>query len=154
MEKIIKIGDVDVKLSNNVGWTMEYRDQFGVDILPQILPLAQSITEGLAAVVGECGLQGLDAQDIAKAVQGNTLDIMVPLSQLNFTDLVGITWAMAKDADSSIDPPRQWVKQFDSFPVDVIVPEILDLLRVGFASSKNRDRLERVLVDLRKETTK
>lgn len=154
MEKVINIGGVDVKLSNNVGWTMAYRDQFGVDILPQILPLAQSITEGLAAVVGECGLKGLDAQDIARAVQGNTLDIMVPLSQLNFTDLVGITWAMAKDADDTIDPPRKWVKQFDSFPVDIIVPEILDLLRACFASSKNWGRLERMLADIKNETAK
>jgi hypothetical protein len=34
VERIIKIADKEVRLNNNVAWTMEYRDQFGKDILP------------------------------------------------------------------------------------------------------------------------
>lgn len=151
MEKIINIGGVDVKLSNNVGWTMEYRDQFGEDIIPKLLPMAQSITEALAAVFSEYGANGFDAKTIAEALQGRTLDIMIPLTQLSFTDLIiGITWAMAKDADPNIDPPRQWVRQFESFPVDEIVPEVLDLVKRGFTSSKNLSRLEGMLAQIKK----
>ena len=29
MEKVIKIGDKDVRLNNNIGWAMAYKDQFG-----------------------------------------------------------------------------------------------------------------------------
>lgn len=151
MEKIINIGGVDVKLSNNVGWTMEYRDQFGEDIIPKLLPMAQSITEALAAVFSEYGANGFDAKSIAEALQGRTIDIMIPLTQLSFTDLIiGITWAMAKDADPSIDPPRQWVRQFESFPVDEIVQEVLDLVKRGFTSSKNLSRLEGMLAQIKK----
>lgn len=151
MEKVINIGGVDVKLSNNVGWTMEYRDQFGEDIIPKLLPLAQSITEALVAVFGEYGTKAFDAQTIAEALQGRTIDIMIPLTQLSFTDLIiGVTWAMAKDADPNIDPPRQWVRQFESFPVDEIIPELLDLVKRGFASSKNLSRLEGMLAEIKK----
>lgn len=150
MEKIINIGDKEVKLSNNVGWTMEYRDQYGTDIIPVILPLAQSMTEALAGVLSECGTSGLTVENIAEAVRGQSLDIMAPLMQASMTDLViGITWAMAKDANETIDPPRKWVKQFDSFPLDEIVPELIGLIKTGFMSSKNSDRLGRMLAEIK-----
>ena len=38
MEKTINIGNKSVRLSNNVSWTMEYRDQFGQDIIPTLMP--------------------------------------------------------------------------------------------------------------------
>ena len=53
MEKIIKIGDKEVRLNNNVAWTMEYRDQFGKDILPAIMPLIASMIEGLSTLVAD-----------------------------------------------------------------------------------------------------
>lgn len=153
MEKVINIGGVDVKLSNNVGWAMEYRDQFGTDIIPVLLPMAQSMLETLASIISECGTDGITAKSIANAVQGQTIDIMVPMTQASFTDLViGVAWAMAKAADETIDPPRRWVKQFESFPVDVIIPELLDMVGKGFASSKNLERLRGMVAELKEMT--
>ena len=58
MEKIVKIGKQEVRLNNNMAWTMEYRDQFGKDILPAIMPLLASMIEGVSTVVAEAdGLQ-------------------------------------------------------------------------------------------------
>ena len=53
MEKTIKIGDKDVRLNNNVGWTLAYRDQFGRDILPAIMPILWSVTEAIGAILRE-----------------------------------------------------------------------------------------------------
>ena len=140
MEKAIKIGKQEVTLSNNVAWTMEYRDQFGKDIVPAIMPLFASMLETAAAVFAD--KKELTTADVLSAVEGRTMEILLPLFQTEFVDLVvNVVWAMAKAADDTIDPPKKWVRQFDSFPVDVIVPEVGEMALKGFMSSKNLKRL-------------
>lgn len=146
MEKIIKIGDKEVRLNNNVAWTMEYRDQFGKDILPAIMPLLASMIEGVSTVVAEANEAGeMTTSSIAEAIEGRTMDVLLPMFQAEFVDLViNVTWAMAKVADESIDPPKRWVRQFDSFPLDVVGPVVYDMVLKGFVSSKNLKRLKKI----------
>ena len=151
MEKIIKIGEKEVKLNNNVAWTMEYRDQFGKDIVPVITPLLAAFTEGISSVISEAGTDLKDAKAIAAALEGRSMDILLPVFQLEFVDvIINVLWAMAKAADETIEPPKRWVKQFDEFPLDVVVPEIYKLVVNGFVSSKNLERLESVKDQLKK----
>ena len=141
MEKVIKIGKQEVKLNNNVAWTMEYRDQFGKDILPVIMPFMASMIEGVSAIVSDAG--EITMQNIAEALEGRSMDVLLPLFQAEFVDLVvNVTWAMAKAADESTEPPKRWVRQFDSFPLDVVGPEVFDMALKGFVSSKNLKRLK------------
>lgn len=151
MEKIIKIGETDVRLSNNVAWTMEYRDQFGKDIVPAVMPLMATVTETLAGIISETGkTDNITTADIASAIEGRAMDILLPMAGVEFVDLfVNVTWAMAKAADETIAPPKRWVRQFNEFPIDVILPEVLGLLVRGFVSSKNRERLETAAKSLR-----
>ena len=144
MEKIVKIGNQEVKLNNNMAWTMEYRDQFGKDILPALMPLVASMLESAAAIyAGKSG--ELTFADILESLEGRTMEIFLPLFQAEFVDLiVNVTWAMAKAADESIAPPRQWVRQFDSFPLDVVGPAVFDMVLKGFVSSKNLKRLKKI----------
>ena len=143
MEKIIKIGNQEVRLSNNVAWTMEYRDQFGRDIVPAIMPIITSFMEGASTIIAD--LDGeLTAEGIAESLRGRAMDILLPMYQVEFVDIVlNVTWAMAKAADEEIEPPKKWVRQFEEFPLDVIVPEIYELVVKGFVSSKNLERLKR-----------
>ena len=106
MEKIIKIGKQEVKLNNNVAWTMEYRDQFGKDILPAIMPLLASMIEGVSTVVAEAGGSGeLTTSSMAEALEGRAMEVLLPMFQAEFVDLaINVTWSMAKVADESIDP--------------------------------------------------
>ena len=150
MEKVIKIGKTEVKLNNNVAWTMEYRDQFGRDIVPALMPLLASFIEGVSAVVSETGKNELSITDIASALEGRSMEILLPLFQVEFVDtIINVTWAMAKAADESIDTPKRWVRQFDEFPLDVIVPSVYELVLKGFVSSKNLKRLKNVGASLR-----
>lgn len=143
MEKIIKIGKQEVRLSNNTAWTIEYRDQFGKDIVPTLMPLIMTISDGITTIISELGkLDTGNLVEVAEALRGRSTDVLLPLYQMEFVDLINITWAMAKAADSEILPPKQWVKQFDSFPVDVIVPAIYEMTAKGFVSSKNLKRLK------------
>ena len=150
MEKVIKIGKQEVRLSNNVAWTMEYRDQFGKDIVPVIMPLISTAIEAVASVVTEAGGESLTVTSIAEAIQGRALDILLPLYQVELTEtVINVTWAMAKAADDNIDPPKKWVRQFESFPLDVIIPNVNELVMKGFVSSKNLKRLKELGANLK-----
>jgi hypothetical protein len=147
MEKVIKIGKQEVKLNNNVAWTMEYRDQFGKDILPVVLPMAATLMEGASSIINN----GSSWDDVVGALEGRSMEILLPLMQTEFVDVVvNVTWAMAKTADENIEPPKQWVRQFDSFPLDVIIPNVYELIMKGFASSKNLKRLKEIGASLKK----
>ena len=144
MERIINIGNKEVKLNNNVAWTMEYRDQFGKDILPAVMPLIASMIEGISTIMADAGKDGeITTEGIASALEGRVLDVLLPMFQAEFVDLViSVAWSMAKAADESIEPPKKWVRQFEEFPLDVIGPAVLDMVLKGFVSSKNLKRLK------------
>ena len=143
MEKTIKIGGKSVRLSNNIGWTIEYRNQFGRDIVPAIMPGIASILDIMTGVVNETGkIRDIEISDIFSALSGDTItDALIHMSGLEFVDFLNITWAMAKAADESIPDPREWVRDFDNFPIDVIAPVVFEMAVKGMTSSKNWTRL-------------
>lgn len=150
MEKIINIGNKEVRLNNNVAWTMEYRDQFGKDIVPALMPVLASIIEGVSTIVSESGGSEISVADIADAVQGRSMEVLLPLFQVEFVDtIINVTWAMAKAANEDIEPPKKWVRQFEEFPLDVVVPAVYELVLKGFISSKNLERLKKASASLR-----
>jgi len=143
MEKTINIGGIDVKLNNNAAWAMEYQDQFGEDILPVVLPLAATVTEAFAAILAEAGTD-VNVRSFAEAIQGRAVEILAPIYQSEIVKLVyNVTWALAKNADPEIPEPKKWIRQFDTFPLDVVIPEVYGMIIQGFASSKNLPRLEK-----------
>lgn len=150
MEKIVKIGKQEVRLNNNVAWTMEYRDQFGKDIVPALMPILASIIEGVSTIVSESGGSEISVTDIADAVQGRAMEVLLPMFQVEFVDtIVNVAWAMAKAADENIEPPKRWVRQFEEFPLDVVVPAVYELVLKGFVSSKNLKRLKKASASLK-----
>lgn len=150
MEKIINIGNKEVRLSNNVAWTMEYRDQFGKDIVPALMPILASLMEGVSTIISESGSNEVTMADIADAVQGRSMDVLLPMFQVEFVDtIINVTWAMAKAADEDIEPPKRWVRQFEEFPLDVVAPAVYELVLKGFVSSKNLKRLKKASASLR-----
>lgn len=144
MEKTIKIGKKSVKLNNNVSWAIVYRDQFGRDIIPTIMPLFASALDIISGIINETGkTDDIELTDLAKLADGDSLlNAAIHLGGFEFTDLICITWALAKCADEDIPAPREWIEQFETFPVDVVAPEVFSLIFKGVVSSKNLKRLE------------
>ena len=144
MEKIIKIGKKSVKLNNRVSWAIVYRDQFGRDIIPTIMPLFASALDIISGIINETGkTDDIELTDLAKLADGDSLlNAAIHLGGFEFTDLICITWALAKCADEDIPEPREWIKEFETFPVDVVAPEVFSLIFKGVVSSKNLKRLE------------
>lgn len=133
----------ELVLCNAVDWMVEYRDQFGRDIVPSLMPLLMSVTD-LAAGLAEEGVDfnKVEAKDVAKLLGSDSMvDAVIKLSGLEIVDFLNIVWALNKAAEEDIPDPRRWVKQFDEFPLDEIGPVVLELLIRGVVSSKNWERL-------------
>ena len=136
MKKTIKLyKDCELTLSNNAGWLYEYRDQFGHDIVPDIMPIISAILKALKELSTQ---SGKPVTEVIKSLDGDVIeDALIELAGLQSVDLINIVWAMAKCADDEIDEPRKWIRQFETFPLDVIVPKVWTLVLEGFVSSKN-----------------
>lgn len=151
MKKTISIGDKDVILENNVVWAMEYRNQFGRDILPVFMPLligGIDIVKELLEDLGETKEIGPD--EVLTLLNSDAIiEAILHLSNLEVNDLINITWSMAKAADDDIAEPMRWVREFETFPVDVIAPAVIGLCIDGMVSSKNLERLKKTIGDLR-----
>ena len=146
MEDIIKIGKKEVKLSNNVAWLMEYKDQFGKDATQELIPLVATMIETLGSGLTAYQNGEINLEALSEAIEGRAFELLVPIYQSELsTTLINITWAMAKASDETIDPPKKWVRQFESFPFDVVAPEVWELAVKGFVSSKNLKRLRNLL---------
>lgn len=142
MEKTIKIGKVPVKLNNNIGWLRAYRNQFGHDILPTLMPIAASVLDLLGALIDENGTANIDIASLIKAADSDKMiDAVIHASGFEVVELINIVWALAKCADPDVPDPETWEKQFEVFPLDTVVPEVAKLIISGTVSSKNVKRL-------------
>lgn len=146
MQKTVKIGKKSVKLDNNIGWAMIYRNQFGHDIIPTLMPLVASAIDIVAGIINDTGkTEDITIEDLAGLVDGNAvIDAAVHLGGFEFVEVINITWALAKNTDDDIPEPDAWIKEFEVFPVDVVVPEVSKLIFRGLVSSKNLTRLKEI----------
>lgn len=156
MIKTITIDDKDIVLDNNVGWTLIYRDQFGRDIIPAIMPLLAGALDVVSGIFQEAGdKKEITIESLAKLADGDTLiNAMIHIGGFEFVDFINITWALAKNADDSIPEPNIWLKQFDEFPIDVIGPEVVKLIFKGMVSSKNLERLNGLMKNVQPKKRK
>lgn len=150
MERIINIGDKDVKLNNNIGWTYVYKNQFGGDIIPTLMPVLNAVLNIMSGIFQEVeNRDEIGLEDVAKITGSESfMEAMIQLSGLEFTDFLNITWALAKKADASIDPPERWYDQFDTFPTDEVIVEVFDFIFQGSTSSKKYQRLKEMFKSL------
>lgn len=153
MEKKIKIDSKNsLKLNNNVGWLFIYKDQFGRDIVPTLVPVLNAGIDLVFGIYKETG--GKFTKDSIMQIDTDALtDALIQATAIEATDLINITWALAKNADEDIPEPREWVRQFDTFPVDVIAPEVFKMLFKGMVSTKNSRRLQNLFENLQPSLT-
>ena len=57
MIKTLKIEGKEVRLDNNIDWAMIYRDQFGTDIIPALMPLFASAMDIFSELLKKTGNQ-------------------------------------------------------------------------------------------------
>lgn len=142
MEKKIKLDSkTSITLNNNVGWLFLYKDQFGRDIVPTLVPVLNAGIDLVFGVYRETG--GKISKDSIMQIDTDALtEAVYDAAAIEAVDLLNIVWALAKNADEEIPEPREWFKQFDVFPVDVIAPAVFELIFKAMVSTKNLKRLQ------------
>ena len=154
MQKTIKWTQNGVKneltLDNNIGWMIAYKEQFGRDIVPALIPVLNAGID-LAYGIVQSIKPGAKADiETIKSIDPDALHDAV-LQAIEAVDLINITWALAKNADDDIREPREWVRQFEGFPLDIIGAAVFDLVFKSMISTKNWNRLRKSVEDLKPE---
>ena len=146
MRQTITIGDKSLTLDNNLGWALAYRDQFGRDVIPAIMPLVAGALDIAGGLLEETGkTKDVTIKDVLGILDGDRfMDAIVHLGSVEITDFINIVWALAKCADDDIPEPRTWIRQFDTFPMDVVAPAVFSLIAKGMISGKNLERLQAI----------
>lgn len=104
MEKVILIGDKEVKLKATAGTMTRYRMYFRRDFLKDLFSLQAKLKE-------------VENSDVV--TQFNVMDLEM---------FERIAWVMAKTADNSIPSIEFWLDDFEMFTITQILPEILGLV--------------------------
>ena len=74
MIRTLDIGNKEVRLSNNISWTMIYRDQFGHDIVSALAPMLAAGLDVISGFLGDVDTsQPVNAADIMKNIDGDAL---------------------------------------------------------------------------------
>lgn len=154
MEKLIKIdGKTSFKASNNNDWLFYYRDQFGRDITPMLIPVLNAGVNLAVNAMKASGGDALSADVIRDLDPENITDAIYSLAGFEVVDVINIAWAMAKAADEDIDEPRTWAHGLGRFPVDIIGPAVFELAADCLISSKNLKRLRTAFASLKPTTS-
>ena len=96
MEKTIKISGIDVRLDNNIGWAIAYRDQFGRDIIPALMPMFAAVMDVVAGLFASTGkTENVELDDILALTDGDALiNAMVHIGGLEMVDFINLTWSL------------------------------------------------------------
>ena len=150
MEKTIQISETQsFKVDNSLAWMMIYKSQFGHDIIPELMPFVGALSEMISGLVAD-GLEIKSAEDLMSRLDKETMtNMLVELTGVEFVSFLNICWAMAKCADPTIEEPVRWMKQFETFPLDIVAPEIFSLAIQGVVSEKNLKRLQEQIKSLK-----
>lgn len=142
-------GGREIKLSNRTSWLFEYRDQFGQDIVPVLMPALLGISKGVSALAKEAGgkLEDINEEQLLEFAGSDDLtDMAVHFTAFDgLTGILEIAWAMARTADPKTPELREWIRQIegsdeeeDEMPlVDVITPTVIKMLFTGVMTRKN-----------------
>lgn len=128
MRSAIKIGKKkEIKINTSWNWAYIYQDYFGHDIIPDLVPLIDTFIETLSGLING---SETDEEDLGSKLYG-----------MEITTVTNVIWALAKNADDSIPEVREWLDGFDEFPLDIILPEVLDALAGSMMSTKKAELL-------------
>lgn len=135
MRKVIKIDNKNkIKINTSWGWAYIYQDYFGHDIIPDLVPVIDTFIETFTRLIN-----GDEIDDEGLSDKLYTLEI---------TTMTNVIWALAKNADDEIPDVREWLDGFERFPLDIILPEVLETLADSMMSTKKAELLRTTLTTM------
>lgn len=144
MIKTINInGSQSIEVNSSNGWLLIYKQTFGHDILPDLMPMLEAVFSGLAEIM-ESTEEDFSTRGIIKALNDGALSsALFSLSGMELVTLLQIVWALNKNADNTVtNNVIEWANGFETFEWDAIVPQVVQLIADSSATSKNLTRLQ------------
>lgn len=150
MIKTIEFEGQKVELNTSAGWLFVYRNRFGHDIFPDLMPIIESIVSAIATML-ESGKAEITPDNMKDLMNDDTItDAFIKLAGMEITTVYQVLWAMAYNADKGIGGPEDFFNSFEKFPLDVVIPELFTAIVESSVSSKNGERLLNGLKKIRK----
>ncbi|MCQ6530660.1 hypothetical protein [Bacillus mycoides] len=119
MEKTIVIDGKQVRLKATAATVKRYKAQFRRNLFADMM--------GLGAINALTSPDGSEQPIVMSEVD---------MSKVDFEIIYDLTWLYAKTADPSIPDPMVWLDGFEEFPIEEIMPEIMELIQATMGAKK------------------
>ena len=138
MIRTIQFEGHSVEINTSAGWLFAYRTRFGRDILPDIMPVIESILQLSVDTLGKVDTDDLTPKKVIEAIDGDTLEeVFAKMAGAELITVYQIFWATAKNANTTIEGPEAFFNKFDTFPMGEVAPQLLSAIIESNISSKN-----------------
>lgn len=112
--KISKGCKPEFEINTSNRWAYIYRDYFGHDIMPDLVPMVDTV---LSVLIAAFNNEDVDEDKIQDALYG-----------IEYTTTLDVIWALAKNADDEIPEPPEWYDSFEKFEDAEVIPEVMQKL--------------------------
>ena len=113
MERMLTIDGRQVRFKSSGAFLLRYKQQFGRDAFQDIFKLQKAV----------------------RWDKHQKKNIIANINALDLEVFFNLAWTLAKTADPSIPPPMQWLDSFSTFPLNDIMPELMDLIHLSLGST-------------------
>ena len=126
MRKIIMVGDKEYELGTSAYTPIAYKQQFGKDYFQDLFSMLQN-----QSIMSELSKLNSDEKEL------NEVDISI-LSDFDMTFFNRLFWTFAKTANPHIKPYEQFFMEMETFPIQDIGPELMEMLNASMSTKKSQ----------------
>ena len=126
MRKIITVGEQEYELGTSAYTPIAYKQQFGKDYFQDLFSMLQN-----QSLMSELNKLNSDEKE------SNEVDISI-LSDFDMTFFNRLFWTFAKTANPHIKPYEQFFMEMETFPIQEIGPELMEMLNASMSTKKSQ----------------
>lgn len=126
MRKIIMVGEQEYELGTSAYTPIAYKQQFGKDYFQDLFSMLKN-----QSFMSELNKLNSDEKEL------NEVDISI-LSDFDMTFFNRLFWTFAKTANPHIKPYEQFFMEMETFPIQEIGPELMEMLNASMSTKKSQ----------------
>ena len=127
MRKIVLVGDQEYELGTNGYTPIAYKQQFGKDYFQDLFSMLKN----------QSFMNELNKLEHDKELTATNIDISM-LSDFDMTFFNRLFWTFAKSANPQIKPYEQFYMEMESFPIQEVGPELMEMLNASMSTKKSQ----------------
>lgn len=149
MKRTFDFEGTPVELNSSMGWFLIYKEQFGHDILPDLMPAIDAVFGLTIDLIGDLNRDRIGLDEILRKLDKDMVsEALATASGLGATTMVQILWSLAKNANPDIPGPLKWINSFETIPLDEVFMPVINLI---FDSCVSKKKAHSLLMALKKK---